>query len=79
MTPSAVAALVHHWITEQIIARHVVGDFGDLSEENKAINERAIAEGGDILSVYHLRDGTKLYIITDAGRMGTTIICADEY
>ena len=66
------------------LARHIAGDWGDLSEEDKAANELSLREGFRILSAYHLLNGTKIWIITEAAndqgvRESTTILLPDEY
>lgn len=60
--------------------RHASGDWGDLSEDDKAENELSIKEGFRILSAYVLRDGTtKIWVITEADRSATTILLPEEY
>lgn len=70
------------------ISRHVNGDWGDLSEDDKQANEDALVDGSRILSSYILEgegdDTVKLWIITEAeddssDRLATTLILADEY
>ena len=36
----------------QLLQRHVVGDFGDLCDEDRTTNLMAIAEGGRVFSSY---------------------------
>jgi hypothetical protein len=61
------------------LARHVVGDWGDLDEDDRAENELSIREGFRLLSAYHLRDGTRIWIITEADRSSTTVLLPSEY
>lgn len=66
-----------------ILARHQRGDWGDLSDGDKAANDRAVRDGGRILSAYVLPCG-KVYVITDAEdddgvRQVTTILLPEEY
>jgi hypothetical protein len=75
--------------TGQIIAlfltRHVTGDWGDLCQDDKALNDEAVANEGNqdkqqrVLSMYHLNDGTRIYIITEWDRSVTTILLPEEY
>jgi len=58
---------------------HVVGDWGDLDEHDRAENEISVRECLRLLSAYHLRDGTKIWIITEADRSSTTVLLPDEY
>ena len=59
--------------------RHCNGDWGDLCDEDKAMNDSAVANNDDrILSRYEY-DGEPIYIITEWDRSATTILFADEY
>lgn len=60
------------------LGRHIKGDWGDLCEEDKNLNNQAIKEGTRILSAYNILD-KKVYIITEWDRSATTILFADEY
>ena len=62
------------------LMNHVSGDFGIVSEEDKALNEEAIESGEDrILSAYRDRNDVKFWIITDEDRSATTILLPSEY
>jgi hypothetical protein len=61
------------------LARHAKGDWGDLTQEDKAENELALEEGLRILSAYRLADGTRIWVITEADRSATTILLPEEY
>ncbi|WP_418291234.1 hypothetical protein [Massilicoli timonensis] len=65
------------WIHD-CLQRHGNGDWGDLCEEDKQINEMALKEGDRILSAYK-HDQVKIYIITEYDRSITTILLAEEY
>lgn len=62
-----------------LLARHSRGDWGDLNDEDKQANEQALKSGARILSAYKLKDGTKVWIITEADRSATTILLPEEY
>ena len=62
----------------QFIERHHNGDWGNLDEEDKQVNEDAIKQGGRIFSSY-LTNRRKLYVISEADRSMTTILFANEY
>jgi len=49
----------------QLLGRHVGGDWGDLSAEDKRANQAALLDGSRILSAY-ITQGRKLWIITEA-------------
>ena len=59
--------------------RHVSGDWGEVCNEDKQANNEALEKGFRILSAYHTRTGTKLWIITEADRSATTILLPKEY
>jgi hypothetical protein len=57
-----------------------MGDWGDVDTEEKAANDRAVKEGGRLVSCYHLpRTGKAIWIITDADRSVTTVLLPEEY
>ena len=67
-----------------LLARHVRGDWGDLSREDKAANDAAVHDGGRIFSSYRLPRGSKVWLITEAvgddgSRAATTLLLPDEY
>ena len=61
-----------------LLSRHVIGDWGDLDEEDKQENELSVQKGFRILSAYG-RGKTRLWVITEADRSVTTILRPDEY
>ncbi|KVN20825.1 MULTISPECIES: hypothetical protein [unclassified Burkholderia] len=81
ITPAAQAALDAAGIEGVLLlARHIRGDWGDLSAEDLVSNELALLTGKRLLSSYNLPDGTgKVWIITEADRAATTILLPDEY
>lgn len=80
ITPAAQAALDAVDIAAVILlARHVHGDWGDLSEKDSLLNELAILLGSRVLSQYSLPSSGKIWIITEADRATTTILLPDDY
>jgi hypothetical protein len=61
------------------MSRHHAGDWGDLCEEDRQANERALSQGGRLFSVYRDRNGTKFYIITECDRSYTTVLLPEDY
>ena len=63
--------------------RHLVGDWGDLSDEDRDSNNRALVDGSRLFSSYKLPNPIyaeeKLWIITEADRAATTILFPGEY
>ena len=79
-TPGAIDALEKaSQSATEFINRHVVLDAGDLDEEDQRTNEDAVDNGDRILSSYLLKDGTKIWIITEADRSATTLLLPSEY
>lgn len=80
-TPGALDALQEAGINGlELLRRHVIGDWGDLSEDDKRENDLSVKEGFRILSAYLLpRTGVKLWIITEADRSATTFLLPSEY
>ena len=60
-------------------SRHATGDWGDMCEEDKAVNDDALLNGGRLFSAYNYNEDTKIWIITEWDRSATTILFPDEY
>lgn len=78
ITPRAKVRLSHNDVVTAL-DRHRSGDFGDVCEEDKALNDEAIETGDRILSAYIDRNGIKFWIITEWDRSATTILLPSEY
>ena len=61
------------------VVRHMNLDPGSLGAEDQLQNLRAVREGTRVFSAYELRDGTRIWIITEADRSVTTILLPEEY
>ena len=61
------------------LQRHVRGDWGDLSEEDKEENEYSLTRHLRLLSAYERPPLPKIWIITEADRSVTTILFPEEY
>lgn len=84
-TPDALEALERNsqW-PEDFLDRHAVGDWGTVWGEDKDANEEALLTGARIMSVYKLKDGEEIWIITEAAdedgkREATTLLCPQDY
>jgi hypothetical protein len=77
-TSNALQSLTHE---EMITAlrRHQSGDWGDLTDADKAANNTALIDGSRILSHYHTANGTSFWIITEADRSATTVLLPEDY
>ena len=61
------------------IRRHASGDWGDVDDEDRRANDRAIQEGTRLLSAYHTTGGIKFWIITEWDRSVTTVLLPEDY
>jgi len=61
------------------LQRHARCDWGDCCEEDLAENEFALDKYLRLFSVYHDRNGTKFWIITEANREVTTLLLPEDY
>jgi hypothetical protein len=64
--------------------RHVVGDWGEICQEDALLNDEALKDGTRLLSAYSTLKGVRIWIITEAAddsgqRPATTILLPDEY
>ena len=61
------------------MSRHQKCDWGDLCEEDRQSNERALEHGGRLFSAYQDREQIKFWIITEADRSATTVLLPEDY
>jgi hypothetical protein len=79
-TPGALGALLAAGQTPQtFLWQHVVGEWGNLDEEDRRENELSLVHGFRLLSAYQLSTGVRLWIITEADRSATTLLLPEEY
>ncbi len=84
-TPGAIEALQQAGqAPAEFLDRHVRGDWGDVCQEDAALNDEALIDGSRLLSAYKLNNGTKVWVITEAvgdngRRAATTILLPEEY
>lgn len=63
-----------------LLARHAIGDWGDLDMQDKQLNDDALRLDGRILSSYRVSPEIgKVWIITEWDRSYTTVLLPDEY
>lgn len=80
ITPAAQAALDAAGISGvPLLARHVHGDWGEVSIEDFVANDLALLAGRRVLSIYALPNGETVWVITEADRSVTTILLPDDY
>mgnify|MGYP001023454473 CR=1 FL=1 len=61
------------------LSRHSRGDWGELCEHDRKENERGLAVGGRLFSVYRDRHGVRFYVVTEADRSVTTTLLPEDY
>ena len=77
-TPNALDRLTQNDILLGI-QRHQAGDWGDVSEEDRAANELALIKRTRLWSVYHAGNGIKFWLITEADRSATSVLMPEDY
>ncbi|MBI3836525.1 MAG: hypothetical protein HY288_01150 [Planctomycetia bacterium] len=74
VTPAASAALHASGQTiDDFLARHQSGDWGEVSEQLRAVNERGLVERFNIQSVYSTATGERLIVMTTGDRSLTMV------
>jgi hypothetical protein len=61
-----------------VVLRHIAGDWGIVSEDDKRQNDLSIATGLRLVSVYRLPDQSRILVITEWDRSNTTIERLDD-
>jgi len=78
ITPNALDRLNPDDVRAAVV-RHASCDWGDCCPEDAAENEFALDRFLRLFSVYHDRDETRFWIITEADRQVTTILLPEDY
>ena len=79
-TPGALAALEKSGQNPMdFLSRHVMGDWGELSEDDRKENQFSLEKGFRLLSSYQTNAKEWVWVITEADRSHTTILLPDEY
>jgi hypothetical protein len=77
-TPNALSKLSQDDMLSGI-QRHQSGDWGDVDEDDRQANNRALIENTRLFSVYHSAAGFKVWVITEADRSVTTVLMPKDY
>jgi len=77
ITPNALEKLNSDDILNAL-NRHIVGDWGELDEEDRQTNDEALQSGDRLLSAYRSGD-TKFWIISESSREVTTVLLPEDY
>ena len=79
-TPNAIDALKQSGQSpSELLNKHLSGQWGDLCEEDRRLNDAAVVNGDRVLSAYVLSNGVKLWVITEADRSSTCLLLPSEY
>jgi hypothetical protein len=84
-TPGALEVLQESGQSPQIfLDKHQHGDWGEVDEQDKEANDRALVDGSRILSAYRTLKNVRLWVITEAvgddgRRSSSTILLPSEY
>jgi len=84
-TPGALEALDASGQTPtDFLARHIRCDWGELSDEDRRLNDEALIDGSRLLSAYRTLKGVKVWIITEATddhgkRASSTLLLPEDY
>jgi hypothetical protein len=68
----------------ELVAQHIQGQWGELGEEDRRLNDEAVKDGSRILSSFILKTGVKVWVISDAEndhgiRASTVALLPSEY
>jgi hypothetical protein len=74
ITPAASAALKAEGqsITD-LLSRHRAGDWGDVSDQVRIVNDRGLVEQFNLQSTYQLENGSRLVVVTNRDRTLTMV------
>lgn len=84
-TPGALCTLARLGVHPSVLVlRHVCGDWGDVSAEERGLNVQALRDGFRLFSAYRLSSRHTLWVMTTAAdsagrRDATTILLPSEY
>ena len=79
-TPGALEALSNSGQTpEFFLDRHVQGDWGEVCEGDKKLNDEALASGERILSAYRTLRNVRIWVVTEADRSSTCVLLPEDY
>jgi hypothetical protein len=79
VAPAAIEALRSNSVpVVSVVLRHIAGDWGVVSEDDKRQNDVSIAIGLRLISIYRLPDQTRILVTTEWNRAHTTIERLDD-
>jgi hypothetical protein len=63
----------------EFIRQHACGDWGDIDEHDRLVNEHALLHCGRLLSSYIIAGEERLWVISEQDRSSTTLLRPEEY
>jgi len=84
-TPDALDVLQESGQSPQFfLEKHQRGDWGEVCEEDKGLNDQSLVDGSRLLSAYRTLKNARIWIITEAKndqgyRAATTILLPENY
>jgi hypothetical protein len=79
-TPAALKAIEEAGQTPAFfLDKHVRGEWGEVCNGDKQLNDQALVDGSRILSAYRTLLNARVWVITEADRSATTILLPEEY
>jgi hypothetical protein len=84
-TPAALEAITEAGQSPQFfLAKHIAGDWGEVCDGDKLLNDQALIDGSRLLSAYRTLKNVRIWIITEAAddngrRAATTFLLPSEY
>ena len=74
VTPNAAQVLANSGSSaDDVLARHAEGDWGEVSKQEREVNERGLSEQFNLVSNYRMSDGQFITVFTKADRSMTMI------
>ena len=74
VTPSAARVLQQSGSSaDEVLSRHAEGDWGEVSEQERDVNERGLSEQFNLVSNYRMADDQFITVFTKADRSMTMI------
>jgi len=74
VTPTASRALeASGQSADEVVLRHQSGDWGDVSEQERQVNEEALRRSYNLLSIYRTPAGQRVTIVTKGDRSLTLV------
>jgi hypothetical protein len=66
-------------LIDDMVSRHINGDWGDINDEDRKANEEVFEKGGNIISAYNTKDGERIWIITIWELLLTVVLFPKDY